>query len=140
MTDAFMHQHWTLVGPWRFISGSICPSNPFECHRRFTSPSKRAAGSQNFGVTRTRMPPCTCIDGPFRRHFARTRASEREKKISNRLSASSSFQNFRLVNLRSPTDLSDIPTDLTDFWPIFDRWLRTPCPVQSKIRNETQLR
>ena len=30
MTDAFMHQHWTLVGTERFISGSICLSTPFE--------------------------------------------------------------------------------------------------------------
>ena len=36
------------AGPRRFIAGSICPSTPFERHRRFTSPSKRAADSQNF--------------------------------------------------------------------------------------------
>ena len=48
MTDAFMHQHRTPVGPWRFISGSICPSNPFERELSFASPSKRAADSPNF--------------------------------------------------------------------------------------------
>ena len=73
MTDAVMHQYRTLVGPWRFILGSICPCNPFERHRRFTSPSELRA-HKTFGVTQTRMSLCTCIDGPFRRHFARARA------------------------------------------------------------------
>ena len=48
MTDAFMHQHRTLVDPQRFISGSICPSTPYERELSFASPSKRAADSQNF--------------------------------------------------------------------------------------------
>ena len=144
VTDAFMHQHRTLVvGPWRFISGSICPSNPFERHRRFTSPSKRAASLQNFSRHSN-------TDAPVYLHqwavspALRSRSSEREKKLSNRLASSGSFQsiqNFRPVDLRSPTDLSDIPTDLTDLWA--DLWWLVSHALPGgrvKYSNETQLR
>ena len=110
-----MHQHRTLVGSCRFISGSICPSNPFERHRRFTSPSKRAASSQNFWRHSNTDAPVYLTRwavSPSRR----SHLSEREKKLLNRLAAPSSFQNFRPVDLWSPTDLSDIPTDLTYLW------------------------
>ena len=81
MTDAFMHQHRTLVGPWRFISGSICPSNPFERHRRFTRTSKRAAGSQNFcHLSNTDAPPPPPVPASMG-HFAGTSlALERKRK------------------------------------------------------------
>ena len=46
----------------------------------------------------------------------RSRSSERQKKLSNRPAASSFFHTSRPVDLKSPTDLSDIPTDLTDLW------------------------
>ena len=59
MTDAFMPQLRTLVGPQRFISGSVCPSNPFEREFSFASPSKRAAESQNFWrLSNTDAPVC----------------------------------------------------------------------------------
>ena len=48
------------------------------------------------------------------------------------------FQSFRPVDLKSPTDLSDIPTDLTDLWtyrPVIVGFAR-PARWQS---NETQL-
>ena len=115
MTDAFMHQLRTLVGPQRFISGSICPYNPFECELSFASPSKRAAESQNFW-RRAKMDAPGCLHRWAVSPALRSRSSEREKKLSNRLAASSFFQSFRPVDLRSPTDLSDIPTDLTDLW------------------------
>ena len=111
MTDAFMHQHRALVGPQRFISGSICPSTPFERGLSFASRSKRAADLQNFWRLSN-------TDAPVYLHqWAVSPAlplcsSDREKKLSNQLAASSFFQNFRPVDLRSPTDLSDIPTDL----------------------------
>ena len=106
MTDAFMHQLRTLVGPQRFISGSVCPSNPFERDFSFASPSKRAAESQNFWrLSNTDAP--VCVQRSAVSPALRSRSSEREKKLSNRPAASSFFQTFRPVDLKSPTDLSD---------------------------------
>ena len=68
--------------------------HPFERYRRFTSPSKRAADSQNFW-------PLSNTDAQvyvYRRAVfpaLRWRSSEREKKVSNRLAASSFFQSIR---------------------------------------------
>ena len=94
----------TLVGPQRFISGSVVLSP----NRRFASPSRRAADSQNvWHLSNT--------DAPVYVHrwaissAPRWRSSEREKKLSNWLAAPSFFQNFWPVNLRSPTDLSHYP-------------------------------
>ena len=115
MTDAFMHRSPTSVGPQRFNSGSVCPSNPFEHELSFASPSKRAAESQN-------LWRLSNTDTPVRVHrwavspALRSRSSERQKKLSNRPAAFSFFQSFRPVDLKSPTDLSDISTDLTDIW------------------------
>ena len=67
-------------------------------------------------------------------------SSEREKKLSNRLAASSTFLNFRPVDLKSPTDLSDIPTDLTDLW--VDLWSLASHALPGgrvKYANEKQL-
>ena len=117
MTDAFMHQLRTLVGPQRFISGSVCPSNPFERKLSFASPSKRDAESQNFWrLSNTDAP--VCVHRWAISPALCSRSSEREKKLSNRIgpAASSFFQTFPPVELKSPTDLSDIPTDLTDLW------------------------
>ena len=115
MTDAFMHQLRTLVGPQRFISGSVCPSNSFEREFSFASPSKRAAESQNFWRLLNTDAP-VCVHRWAVSPALRSRSSERKKKLSNRPAASSFFQTFRPVDLKSPTDLSDIPTDLTDLW------------------------
>ena len=87
--------------------GLVCPSTPFELYRRFTSPSKRtlAADSQHFGVCRTRMYVHQLAISPA----LRWRSSERKKKLSNRLPASSFFQSFWPDDLTSPTELSHCP-------------------------------
>ena len=91
----------TLVGPWRFISGSICPSNPFERHRRFTSLSKRATSSQNFWRHSNTDAP----DGSFHRQFARGLAKWKRSFRTDWLHQAP-FQNFRPVNLRSQSNWS----------------------------------
>ena len=107
MTDAFMHQLRTPVGPQRFISGSVCPSNPFERELSFASPSKRAVESQNiWRLSNTDAP--VCVHRWAVLPALRLRSSEREKKLSNRPAASSFFRSFRPVDLKSPTDLSDM--------------------------------
>ena len=86
-----------------FIPGSICPSTLFERYHRFTSPSRRAADLQNFWHPSNTDAPVYM----YRRAIfpaLRWRSSEREKKLSSRLAASSFFQNFWPVELRSPTD------------------------------------
>ena len=79
------------MGPQRFILGSICPSTPFERYRMFTSPSKRAADSQNFWhLSNTDAPVYVYRRAIF--PALRWCLSEREKKLSNRLAASSFIQ------------------------------------------------
>ena len=94
----------TLVGPQRFISGSVVLSP----NRRLASSSKQAADSQNFcRLSNTDAPVYVhrrAISPAFRWH-----SSEREKKLSNRLAVSSFFQNFRPVDFRSSTDLLHYP-------------------------------
>ena len=90
----------TLVGTQRFISGSICPSNPFERDLSFASPSKRAADWQNFWrLPNTDAPPPppppVCLHWWAVSPALRSRLSEREKKLSNRQAASIFFQSFR---------------------------------------------
>ena len=48
------------VLPTHLSANLVSPARPNELRSRKT-----------FGVCRTRMPPCVCIDGPFRPHFAR---------------------------------------------------------------------
>ena len=80
----------TLVGPQRFISGSICPSNPFERELNFASPSERAAESQNlWRLSNTDAP--VCLHRWAVSPALRSRSSEKEKKLSNRPAASSCF-------------------------------------------------
>ena len=128
-----MHQLRTLVGPQRFISDSVCPSNPFEREFSFASPSKRAAESQNFWrLSNTDAP--VCIDGPFRPHFARAPAKGKRSFRTDRQRLAS----FRFFG-RSISNLQRICPIYRLIWlifgPIFDRWLRTPCPVQCNIRK-----
>ena len=95
--------------------GSVCHSTPFERYRRFTSPSKRAADSQNFWrllKTDAVYVHRWAISAPA----LRWRSSEREKKLSNWLAASSFFQNFRPVDLMQ---ISSWAVALSR--PIFDR-------------------
>ena len=94
----------TLVGPQRFISGSFDLS--LNC--RFASPSKRAADSQNFWSL-SNMDAKAYVHRQAISPALRCRPSEKEKKLSNRPAALSFFQNFRPVDLRSPTDLSYYP-------------------------------
>ena len=89
-----------LVGSQRFISGLICPSTPFARHRRFTSPFKRAADSQNFWRL-SNTGALVYVHRPAIFPALHWRSSEREKKLSNRLAASSFFQNFRAADLTS---------------------------------------
>ena len=64
-----------------FISGSVCPSNPFERELSFASPSKRAAESQNFWrLSNTDAP--VCVHRWAVSPALRSRSSEREKKLS----------------------------------------------------------
>ena len=82
------------MGPQRFISGSICPSNPFERELSFASPSKRAAEPQSFWrLSNTDAP--VCLHQWAVSPALRLRSSEKEKKLSNRPAASSFFQSFR---------------------------------------------
>ena len=64
----------TLVGPQRFISGSICPSTPFERYHRFTSPSERAADSQNSWRLSNTDAPVYVYRQAVLPHFAGARA------------------------------------------------------------------
>ena len=76
-----------------FLSGSICPSTPFERHLRSTSPSKRATESENLW----RLSNTDDLVYVFQRAVfsaLRWRSNERGKKLSNRLPASSFFQSF----------------------------------------------
>ena len=124
------------MGPQRFISGSVCPSNPFERELSFASPSKRAAESQNFWrLSNTDAP--VCVHRWAVSPALRSRSSEKEKKLSNRPAASGFFQSFRPVDLKSPTDLSDIPTDLTDLWA--DIWSLASHALR-EYANETQMK
>ena len=108
MANAFMHWARTLVGPQRFISGSVVLSP----NRRFASPSKRAADSQNFWCLSNTDALVHVHRWAIWPAF-RWLSGEKEMKLSNRLAASSFFQNFRRSDLRClTTDLSDIPTDL----------------------------
>ena len=107
---------WAVsVLPTHLSANLVSPARPNEQRSRKT-----------FGVCRTRMPPCVCIDGPFRPHFARAPAKGKRSFRTDR-QRPASFRPFG----RSISNLQLIcPIDLTDFGPIFDRWLRTPCPVR----------
>ena len=140
VTDALMHQLRTLVGPRRFISGSVCPSNPFEREFSFASPSKRAAESQNFWrLSNTDAPVCVCIDGPFRPHFARARAKGKRSFRTDRQRLAS----FRPSG-RSISNLQLICPIYRLIWlifgPIFDRWFARPARYNVTYANEKQLR
>ena len=107
----------TLVDPQRFILGSICPSSPFELQLSFTSPSKRAADSQNF------WHPSNTVASVYLHWCAvspalRSRLSEREKKLSNRPAASSFFQSF-WRDRRRPSPISQLICQISQL--IFDR-------------------
>ena len=112
MTDAWNVSAWTLVGPRRFFSGSVCRLSPILAPS-WVRPTrlKELWMCQTFGVCRTRMPVRICTNRPCRLHFAEARA-RKKRSSQNRLAVSSFFQNFWPVDLRSPTDLSDVPTDL----------------------------
>ena len=107
----------TLVCPQRFNSGSICPSTPFERYHRFTSPSKQAVDSQNFWrLSNTDAP--VYVYGRAAFPALRRRSSEREKKLLNRLAASSFFQSFRR-DRRRQFPISQLICQLSQL--IFDR-------------------
>ena len=101
------HHRARSVRPPHLSANLVSPARPNERIRK------------TFGVCRTRM---------LHLHqwavlpALRSRSSEREKKLSNRLAVSSFFQNFRPVDLRSPPDLSDLSDRsgyldiLTDLW------------------------
>ena len=80
------------------------------------------------------MVPRICSDGPFRPHFARARAKGKRSFRTNRQRLAS----FRLFG-RSSSNLQLICLIYRLIWlifgPIFDRWLRTPWPVQCNIRK-----
>ena len=107
----------TLVGPQRFISSSICPSNPFERELSFANPSKRAAEWQNFWrLSNTDAPVCLhwwAVSPAL--HWG---LSEKENKLSNRPDASSFFQSFRR-NWRWQSPISQLICQI--FQLIFDR-------------------
>ena len=105
----------TQVGPWRFISGSVCPSTPFSHQHQFASPSKRAATRKTFGVCRTQMPQCSCIEGLFRPHFAGTWAKGKR-------SFETDWQLFWEISAQSALTISDLTTDLSDIRASADLW------------------
>ena len=105
------------MGPQRFNSGLICPSTPFERYPRFTSPSKRAADSQNFWrLSNTDAPVYVYGRAVF--PALRWRSNEREKKLSNRLAASGFFQSFRHHRCRQ-SPISQLTCQISQL--IFDR-------------------
>ena len=123
--------HWCIyasapdpLGPWRFNSGSTCPSTPIESELSFAILSKRAAGSQTFWRLSNTDAPCTCIDGPFRPHFARAR-------VKGKRSFRTDWQHLAPLRTfgRSISDLQMICQISRLISLIFDRWLRMPCPV-----------
>ena len=107
------------MGPHRFNSARFVlpphlsaivglPARPTELRTRKT-----------FDVCRTRMTQCMCIDGPLRQHVASGwRSSERKKKLSNWLAASSFFQSFR-CDQRRPSPISQLICQISQL--IFDR-------------------
>ena len=102
---------------YKFISGSICPSNPFERELSFTSPSKRAAESQNlWRLSNTDAP--VCLHRWAVSPALRSCLSEREKKLSNRLAVSSFFQSFR-CDRRRQSPISQLICQISQL--IFDR-------------------
>ena len=127
MTDAFMHQHRTLVGPQRFISGSVVlsPNCSLAQSVQTSCGLAKLLASVKHGCTvyvhRWAIPPAL-----------RWRSSEREKKLTNRVAASSFFQNFRPLDLRSPTDLSHYP----DRSLIEGTWWTAPFPRPARFNRE----
>ena len=101
----------TLVGPQCFNSARFVlpphlstivglPARPNELQTRKT-----------FGVCRTLLPQCTCIDGPFRPHFAGARAKGKRSFRTN-LQRLASFRTLGAPISDLTTDLSDISADL----------------------------
>ena len=116
----------TLMCPQRFISARFVPPPHLSAIVGSPAHPNELQTCKIYGVCRTRMPQCTCIDGPFRPHFTGARA--KGEKFSNKLAAYNFFQSFRPVDLRSPTELS----------PYSDRslieatcTLRMTCPVNN---------
>ena len=121
------------TGPW-WVHSALFQALSF-CRQIVgsPSPSKQAADSQNFWRLSNMDAQCTCIDGPFRLRFRGwRRSSEREKKLTNRVAASSFFQNFRPLDLRSPTDLSHYP----DRSLIEGTWWTAPFPRPARFNRE----
>ena len=114
-----IHFARTLVGPQRFISARFVLPPHSSAIVGFTTESPALRNElqthKTFGVCRTQMPQCTCIDGPFRPPFAGARAKGKRSFRTDR-QRPASFRTFG----RSISDLQlscrIIPTDL---------WLKT---------------
>ena len=124
-------------GPWWVHSALFrARSVPTHLSTNLVSPARpnELRSRKTFGVCRTRMPPCVCIDGPFHPHFARARAKGKRSFRTDR-QRPAFFRPFG----RSISNLQRICLIYRLIWltfgPIFDRWLRTPCPVQCNIRK-----
>ena len=83
-----VHAQWLSfraqsVLPPHLSANLVSPAHPNELRNRKT-----------FCVTQTRMPPCTCIDGPFRSHFARARATRKRSFRINWQCLASHFRTF----------------------------------------------
>ena len=130
VTNAFMHYTRTLVGPQRFISGSVV----LLPNRRFASPFKWAANSQNFWrlsntdapvyVHRMTISPALCW-----------RSSEREKKLSNRLAASSFFQNDSAVRSQISHWSVALSRPIFDWRHVYALHGVTACQVNNSYRT-----
>ena len=114
VTDAFMcYWAWTKVGWQHFISARFVLPPHLSTIVGLQACPNELRTRKTLDACRTRMPKCTCIDGPL--HWCSSEREKNLKKLLNRLAASSFFQRFRHDRHRLydlTTDLSDIPTDL----------------------------
>ena len=80
------------VLPTHLSTNLVSPARPNELRSRKT-----------FGVCRTRIPPCVCIDGPFRPHFTHARAKGKRSFRTDRqcLASFRAFGAIGVENLRS---------------------------------------
>ena len=115
----------TLVGPQRFILGSICPSTPFEHYRRSPARPNELRTRKTFGVCRTRMSQCTCINGPFFPHFDDAKEKRSFRTDWQHPASCRAFGAIDFDNLQSHNWSVRYPT-----WFLIEAtWaLRTSCP------------
>ena len=101
VTDAFKHQHRTLVGPQRFNSGSVCLSYPFERHRKLDHPVRTSCGLAK--LLASVEHGCPCVSAPTGLFACTSLELQREGKEALRtgLQCLAFFRTFGVINLTS---------------------------------------